>query len=466
MKNKNPLPDYYPAYKDIAELAMTGSPEDYPENRQPDNENFNTHEIRITPDIESALMFDTEELMVVAFQSNLSAFQAHILLLKNTFEGHAFLAFNKSPIRIFSEGIYNTNCKTESLIGSFFEQIDYYLDGLRNGWKMILENEEAFRGYQPDKSLKDLCFEELLYESLSDQLFRFPVSFFADYDIFRFRNSCSKNLTIARNRFNLIMKGESAFKDFLYVENINKTYSEIFDDQLRVLDFKQNVLLRYDLKLFFAHNLDIRNEEELETRMYEYITENRAGKSRISLRRANNNNMYSQGKNKTASGFELKTRSLYRSASINCREANDNPECESRYPELFRSYHEKEKVNREIVYDTPGALLKYLRMLHILSEITVYRKTHGLPVYEGSHSYPDATCDEPLSEADFATVINEMENMVAFARINNRIDAKSDYISDEFMIKTHRDYLQKQVEFIDQEILNIQEDIRNILKSK
>jgi hypothetical protein len=34
------------------------------------------------------------------------------------------------------------------------------------------------------------------------------------------------------------------------------------------------------------------------------------------------------------------------------------------------------------------------------------------------------------------------------------------------MIGTHREYLQKQVEFIDKEILKIQEDIRNILTSK
>jgi len=96
----------------------------------------------------------------------------------------------------------------------------------------------------------------------------------------------------------------------------------------------------------------------------------------------------------------------------------------------------------------------------------VYRKSHGLPAYEGLHSYPDASRDELLSEADLVSVSNELDTMVAFARINSRADTKFNYISDEFMIETHREYLQKQVEFIDKEILKIQEDISNILKSK
>ncbi len=466
MKKENPRPDYYPVYKDIAELAVEDSPEGKPGKDLPVTDKFNAFDTMTPGSIDSALMFDADSLVGISCESDLSAFQAHILLIKNSFEGHAFLTFNKSPLRILNEGIYSTEFKQDSLIGNFFEQIDYYLTGLRNGWKMILDNEKVFRGYQPDLSLNDLCFEELMYYSLANQLFRFPVSYFANFDIFRFSNSCSKNLAIARKWFNLIMKGESALKDYLYVENINKKYSEIFEDQLRMLDLKQNVLMRYDLKLFFAHDMGIRNEKELEDRMSDYITENRTGKSGNFRNQLNGNNSFLNQNNITTSVLEKKIKLLYRSVSMNCREANDNPGCEIKYPELFRSYYEKEKINREIVFDTPRSIMKYLRLLQILSVMLVYRKIKGLAVYEGYHSYPDASRDEILSETDFSSVSNELDTMVALARINSRSDAKFNYISDEFMIETHRKYLQKQVEFIDQEILKIQEDIRNILKSK
>ncbi len=445
---------------------MTDSPEGNPENDPPVTYNCTAEDVKIPGSNDSALMFDADSLVGISCESNLSAFQTHILLLKNAFEGHAFLTFNKSPLRIFHEGIYGTKYKTESLTGSFFEQIDYYLTGLRNGWKMILENEKAFRDYQPGKSLHDLCFEELMYYSLSNQLFRLPLSFFANFDIFRFSNSCSKNLAIARNWFNLIMKGESALKDYLFVENINKTYAEIFENDLRVVDMKQNVLIRFDQKLYFAHCLDIRNEEELENRMSEFIAESRGGKSQSFQNQFNGNNRDLQEKNKTVSGLEGKIKLLYRAVSMNCREANDNPGCESKYPELFKAYYEKERIHREIVYNIPRSIMKYLRLLQILSEILAYRKTQGLPVYEGSHSYPDTSPDELLSEADFASVSDELEAIVAFAWINSRTDAKFNYISDEFMIKTHRKYIKNQVDLLDKEILKIQEDIRNILKSK
>jgi hypothetical protein len=106
-------------YKDIYEITENKPALDKLENEFCNHDDYNS-ENKTSGASESIAEFTVDSLVFLCNKYGYSAFSTLILLLKNAFEGHAYLFFNIRPDQLFEEGIYKVKDKEELLVSSFF----------------------------------------------------------------------------------------------------------------------------------------------------------------------------------------------------------------------------------------------------------------------------------------------------------------------------------------------------------
>jgi hypothetical protein len=112
------------------------------------------------------------------------------------------------------------------------------------------------------------------------------------------------------------------------------------------------------------------------------------------------------------------------------------------------------------------ALLQYMRMMLLLSKVVIFRKTHGFAIAGDLQLLSNVSWKEVISRADLKSLKKDLDAGLVEYRLKSLTDYKLKFIMDDDLTDIHNHFLQKQMDFIDQQIIQIQSDIREVLKMK
>ena len=450
--------EYYPVYKDISDLTGIELSERRESFRINVSESSGKTQNQDSVSSGFPIMHNSQALVGLSSKFGFSTLQTVILLLKNAFEGHVYMNFNIRPDQLSDHDRFKFQDSQEMLILSFYEQLKLYWEGLENAWKLLQGNE---------KDLGDICFKSLINCLMANQMIRFPVSVCNSLDISNFSGLSLKDQHIFGNRLLLTLVGERALGEYVLIENINTLYLAKFKDYMQQLHLKEDVLSHYDRKLVLAFNPDIRNEDELDAYLFKYLVEskqhdnNRKQKPELSGEIVIPETANEMLRNRDKIKF------LYRLISKNCNEVHTTPDTERRFPELHQAFLEANAIYNEDISECSDALLQNMRMVLLFSKVLIYRKTHGLEPVEGLHIEQASSQKAALvSEEGIQIIRRKLEAKIADLRIRSYTEFKIRYVKDEELTETHKIYLQKQIEFIDQQIIDVQNAIKEVLKLK
>lgn len=456
MKTKN-LTDYYPVYLDVSEMLkdrQTSQTFEYPVLKT-DNSPENPDPGQVTGG--SFSIYEDKMLLDLALKSGLSAFQTIILLTKNSFEEHVFLKFNIRPDQLFSQGTVLFQGKPESLILNFYENIAQYEPGFNQIWTNLKEK-------YPD--LAGINFELAFHSLIVHHTIRFPVSIYSSAHIRSYTDQILMNQQAMSQRLNLVLLNERYIGELEFIENVNDIYARRYKDLLTQLRMKEDVLFHYQKKLVLSHSPDINTCKELDDLMYTKLLEEKMSRNSPKpvkdFPEMNPNNETLVDKLR----IREKIKMLYRSISKNCSEVHSSTDPDNSLSELTEIFLTANSIYIQPVTNLTEALLQYMKMVKLLSKAAIFRKTHGL-IITGDHKLLSSIgCTEVIPLNDLKLLKKEFDAEMVKCRLRSLTDFKIKFIMDEDLILLHNHFLQKQIEYIDQQIVQIQCDINEILKMK
>jgi hypothetical protein len=448
---KKNLPDYYPVYKDLADRMNANHSDQKQKDLSPQPQPPESD-----PSI-SPVMLNAEELTDLALKYGFSPFQIVILLLKNAFEGHVFLTWQIRPDQLFSQGTLMFQFKPEFMLLSFYKDLDHYKPGLNQIWKILLEKVPGLGGINFDLMIHTIIFNHLI---------RMPVSLFSLYDIRSFSDILSVNQQAMNQRFEMVLLGESALGEYEFIRRVNFIYTEKYKEFVHQLSIKEGVFSHYQRKLALALYPNIKTEEELDDLMYKKLVEEQVNRKYYDMEKFDAGNQLNAETSVSIQKFLNKIKALYRSVSKNCSEIHSASDGENNFPELNKAFLEANIIYNEYVSNYSDALLQYMRMLLLLSEIMVLRKNKGYTITDNLPLISEFNGKEVLPKEDLKSLKGNLYSSLASYRMKSLTDYKMKFVMDDDFTEIHNHFLQKQINFMDQQIIQIQEDIKEVLRMK
>jgi len=418
MSKKN-LTDYYPVYKEL-----DGTP----------------------------AMFNAEDLIDQAEKSGLNTFQIAILLVKNAFEGHVFLTFQIRPDQLYSEGTILLKAKPELLLLNFYGNFAQYKPGL-------MQIEQHLKVRRND--LSEINFESLIYQILVNHVIRFPVDIFSSFDIKTLKGLPVLSQKAIDQRFLLVLLCERFLGEYALAEQVNQNYYDKFLESIGKIRLKEEVLMHYQKKLLLAPFAN--SDKALDDILYQKLIDEKLKNSYHHFEILRNFNKSNAESSLTHSQVREKIKLLYRAVSKNCAEVHTSTDDENKYPELNEIFLEANAAYNEPVSQLHENLLNYMRLVLLFGKLLVFRKSAGFAVTDGFH----LTEKEILfSKDDLKLLETNLDDHLINYRIQHSIEYKIKFIIDDELTAIHNHFLFQQIEYIDSQILQIQRDIKEILKIK
>jgi hypothetical protein len=451
------LVDYYPVYMDFSELRNSDVSGHLPE--YPLHSHLPAQDNQITESAipESPAILNTEELAGLALKYCFTSFQTILLLLKNTFEGYVYLTFQIRPDQLFNLGTILLQTKPEILMPGFYRHFEEYRPDLSRIWKLIREREE---------NLDEIRFDLLVHSMIISNLIRFPVSIFSSVNIWSFTKSLKMNQQAMDLRFELVLSGESALGEFELIKNVNTLYAEKFKELMKQLSVKEDMFTYYKRKLAMSLVTDIRTEADLDDLLYRKLVEEKLAGNTQELQKFRAGALLNFETSNCKMRIAEKTKVLYRSVSKNCSEVHSVEDSENSYPELYNAFLNANALYLEPVSNLSEAYLQYMRMLLLLSEVIIFRKTRRLAIADSSPLIPYAGGNEVISKDNLKSFRKNMDALLSEFRIKSLTDYKLKFIVNDDLTDIHKHFLQKHIVFIDKQIIQVIDDIRAVLKSK
>lgn len=455
--SKKILTDYYPVYKDITDKTKTmsadlksapiGEAELITELQHSDSETS-----------ESPVMLNAEELADLALKCGFTSFQTAILLVKNAFEGHVYLNYQIRSEQLFLQGTILLQAKPELTLLSFYEHFSQYNSGHNQIEKVMLER------YQ---NLTEINFEHLIQNILVNPILRLPVSVFASVNIQKFTGLSVQNTQSARHRIEFFKLGERVIGEYEIVDKVNLIYTEKFKKYGQQFRIKEEIFSHYQRKLALVFFPNIHTKEQLDELMYKKLVEEKLHNSPINKTKLSLDNNENPSPIFGLQKLKEKTKILYRLVSKNCTEIHTASEAENKFPVLTQLFMEANSIYNESVLSLSDAFLQYQRMIMLLSKLVIFRKTQEFELPDSLQLLSDITGKEVLVTKDeFKILRRNLDDILVSFRIKSFTDYKLKFVIDNEFEEIHNHFLKKQIEFIDEQILQIQSDINEILKQK
>jgi len=400
------------------------------------------------------------ELVSFSVQNNLTAFQAFVLVVKNTFEGYLYLMHDFLPGKSNDFSLFRADLQTgkyQDLSIEFIGNLEAYNDGLRDSWN---ELGKEFK-------LIDVSHSILLHFILGNQLFRLPVSVLTSYDISKFSHLKEKKVNFLRLYLKLALTAQDALADHRFITLVNEMYRNKFHELILKLGSKENLLVQLEHKLEFANNPMITSEEELEKEFFNFFImqevqsniRNQPGKSLV----------FSEDPNgitpRTVISDQL--RFLYRLISKNCREAHTSLEKNEETEKLGQYFMDSNFIYNEVSRSLSEQFFQVAKLTDILTEVIIFRKTHNLSVDFADFTL---TAEEKIpfriTEEMTEKTKERIEKAVYMARGSNFTDYKVKHLSDDELVGIHKEFLKNQITFLDQKIITRIKEIKSVMAMK
>jgi hypothetical protein len=443
MSTKN-LTDYYPVFKDLSDQINTSTADLKTQTCDSKSE-------------ELPVMLNAEELTDLSLKYRFTPFQTVILLLKNAFEGHVFLTWGLRPDELFEKGTLLFRSKPESMVPGFFSDFEKYKPGLNQIWSVLQEKVQGLGG---------INFDLMIHTILVNNLLRLPVSLVSHYDIRSFSDTLPVNKQAMDQHLDMVLLGENALGEHEFIQRVNSIYEEKYREFVHQLTIKEGVFSHYQRKLALALYPDIKTEEELDDLMYKKLIEEQIGKnSRYDILSGPENQIPADS-SKPILRLVNKTKNLYRLISKNCSEIHTADDGEDSFPELNSVFMKANSIYNERVSDISEVLLQNMRMVLLLSNVVIFRKTNGLTLGENLQLISDFNSKEVMSTDDLKSARKNIDANLVSYRMKSYTDYKIKFVFDNDFTDIHNHFLQKQLDYIDQQIIQIQKDITEVLKLK
>lgn len=457
MSKKN-LSDYYPVYKDIID-QLNSLPEGHQLKYPMQKSDKQVEQEDQDPDsCELPAMLNAMELSELACRSGFTAFQTVVLLLKNTFEGHVYISYNIRPEQLFRQGTLLFQPRPKFLIHSFYKQLSQYREGLAQNWEIIRKEH---------KDIADINFEDLLIGLIINHIIRFPVSLFSSFDISKIKAIQVQNKQILNKRFDMVLIGEYVQCELDFMKRVNRIYTGKFKEFAQQLRIKEEIYTHFQRKMVLALYPNIHTEEELDELMYKKLIEEKLKSN------PENQEIFklSTPENSEASGgvqeIRNKIKVLYRLVSKNCLEVHTSTEYEKKYPELTRMFLQANEIYNEANMLLADAWLNYMCMVVLFSKLVIYRKSKGLAVSDSTQFLSDFTSRGiSISDEDLKLLRRTLDDKLVSFRLKNFVDFRMKFAMEDEFTEIHKHFIQKQIDFIEDETLQLQLDINNVLKNK
>jgi len=267
-------------------------------------------------------------------------------------------------------------------------------------------------------------------------------------------------------QFEMVLSGESALGEYEFIRRVNFIYAEKYKEFVHQLSMKEGVFLHYQRKLALALYPNIKTEEELDDLMYKKLVEEQVNRKYYDMEKSDAANQLDPVISNRIRKLQNKTKGLYRSVSKNCSEIHSASDGENNFPELNNVFLEANIIYNEYVSNYSDALLQYMRMLLLLSEVVILRKNKGYAITDNLQLISEFNRKEVLPKEDLKSVKRDLDSSLASYRMKSLTDYKMKFVMDDDFTDIHNHFLQKQMDFIDQQIIQIQKDIKEVLKMK
>ena len=407
-------------------------------------------------------LINMDELIRRGIKSNYTPFQCMVLLVKNAMEGHAFMFHGLLPAELMEKGTILLGNDTETcnvLPLDFYDNFfAIYADGIRRGMAMIAREFNIH---------EEISLDALICFILGNQLQKFPVSALDIFDHSAFFTS--RNNTPREENFFYKISGivQQVIGEIFLIETVNDLYEAKFKEMIHGIVSREQVLARVSAKLVMANDPAIRTEQDLEKTYFDYIVtaamnpELRKGTIRVLSFLFNSPKMTPPG------NLGAKIKSLYRSISKNCRETHTVTEQELRHPFLDQSFMDASLIYNDHALNKMDPFVQYFSLIDILARIVNYRKTENLPVvFSDFTAMSNDSFNQSLTDEDVQNIKTQFDKKVTGLRQVNFTESKAKHVRDEDLGKVHHDYLQLQIDYLDEQIREILAKIKNIMYDK
>jgi hypothetical protein len=456
MNTKN-FSDYYPVYKDLSDQMKTNTSArnigvtDHKKNLLTDMQNSETGFS------ESSAMLNARELTDTSLKLGFSPFQIIILLIKNAFEGHVFLTWQIRPGQLFEKGSFLFQSGPESMIHSFYKNFEKYRPGLNQVWNLLQEKVHGITG---------ISFDLMVHTIVVNNLIRPPVSLVSLYDIRSFSDTLPTNQQAMDHSFKMVLLGEAALAEHEFIQRVNIIYEEKYKKFVHQLSLKEGVFSHYQRKLALSLSPEIKTEEELDDLMYKKLVEEQVNRKYPDSDKYVAGIQLSPETPESTLKFVNKTKAFYRSVSKNCSEIHSAADGESCFPELNSIFLKANSIYNQTVSNLSESLLQFMRMLLLLSEVVIFRKSKGYKISDNLQLIADFNSKQVLPDEELKLLHRNMDTILIDYRQKCFTDYKMKFVMDDDFTDLHNHFLQKQLEYIDQQIIQIQKDIKEVLKLK
>jgi hypothetical protein len=456
--NKRILSDYYPVYKDFTDqidALPEGRQFKYPLQPLGMNEELENQVSNLS---EFHSLLNAEELIHLALKCRFTPFQIVILLLKSVFEGHVFLTYNLRPEQLFHEGTLLFQPQPKILIHSFYKQLSQYHEGLLKSWELLK---------QEFKEINDVNFESLLQNLIINHLVRFPVSLFPAVDLGRFKELTAQNKQDLHKRFEMVSIGENVQGEFEFMNRVNCIYAEKFKEFAQQLQIKEEIFNHYQQKMILALYPDVHTEEELDELMYKKLIEEKLKSQPENRELLKLHTPEHSGTSGPEQEIRNKIKMLYRLISKNCSEVHTSTENENKYPELTQIFLQANNIYNETNMAFSDAWFNYICMVVLFSKLVIFRKSNMLPITDSTQFLSDYTSRGiSISNEDLKLLRRTLDDKLVNFRLKNFVDFRMKFAMEDEFTEIHKHFIQKQIDFVEDETIQLQIDIRNVLKNK
>jgi hypothetical protein len=451
------LTDYYPVYKDISDITGNLPSELKSKDSHLIGYNSDEPDISSPESTESPAIPGAIELVKLAERCGLSSVQTVVLIVKNAFEGHTLLSQNIRPDQIFDNGTIICGTEPEFLMASFYEQFGNYRSGFTEIWKLL---------NAMDPFLSEKRFYFLSDALVNNHLLRLPVSFFSSTDTRSIPEDHNPFIREADKSFELAILGESILGELEFIKRINLDYSEKFEESVHQLGLKGDILSHYKKKLALALFPDIHTEEELDDLMYRNLIEEKLksnSKNEIPLNPVTDDNQSDPDRMRLIN----KTKVLYRHISKNCHEVHSSSDDDNSFSGLNRLFIEATNIYSQSVSTISDSYLQYICLTYILSRVIILRRNQKLEISESKRFLSELHGRElMLTKENISRIWRDLPAKMTQYRLTSFTDYKVKFTVNDNLTEMHSHFLKKQLNFIDEQIINIQKDIKDILNAK
>jgi hypothetical protein len=460
MRENDFLTDYYPLSGDLNDLLKK------------DRQSINKEEfVSVLPvcfdegstDGIANQIEDPEIIIGLAYANKLDPFQALTLIVKKAFEGYVLLEWNYTPDQIGNSGTTLLDIDREvtvSFTAGFGNSLDSYSSGIKLNWKNIC------RIYQLD--FDSAFFQTVLNYILGNKLFKLPVLLLSEYSIVNFKKVSEATSSAIGCMFRQMLITDHYLSHYRMVQLVNKRYHKRFEQWLRVIESKLEVLRQLEIRLTLARNPEVSNETELDQQYYNFIVDSRSNDRPVAIENYSvNDKINGSGNLKSEKELWTKIKLIFRLISKNCREIHLADRNELQHNDLNELFISSVEIYNDSTDNQTDILLNYSKLTDLLSKVLLYRKLNGLEMFFGILPIDkgfENQGDNP-EEARFRLQKKLDERLLTIQALNYT-SFKSRNICDEELATMHESFLARQIVYLDQSIVSKSAEISSCLQSK